>query len=168
MKIFLTALSLLISVSIYALPNRTITDTNSLGIIIPAQTTNLAQKNKKFIQDFFIWLDGVSNHKIKLTKKDMRMYFDDHVIYSVNGKTLAFDAAHLQARLQKLVNMYKRIDVIFPAKIIIIAGNHVAVHYRLKLENKNDQQYTDDIVTLITLKKQKITAWQAVIAHSEH
>lgn len=167
MKTIIAALCLMLTPMILcAQTNKPIGNTKENGVVIFSQQSNVIQKNRQFIQGFFTWLDAISSNKIPLDKKGLLNYFDSHVIYTVNGKTLAFDAAHLLSRFAKLKKTYKKIDLILPAKIMVIAGNQVAVHYQIKIQNLKHQHYIDDVVVFITLKQQKIIDWRATIAHN--
>lgn len=168
MKIIIALLCLALTpMLLFAKTNDSVGDTHENGIVIPSQQSNLEQTNKKFIQDFFTWLDAVSKSNKPISKKDFLKYFDAHVIYTVNNKTVAFDAARLLSRFLKLKKAYNKTNLVLPIKIIIVAGDHVAVHYQIDIQNLQDQNYIDDVAVLITLHKQKIVAWRAVIAHHD-
>ena len=168
MKMIVSIVSLLVlPMLLLAQTTQPIGDTKNNGIVIFSQQSELAQKNKQFVQAFFTWLNHASKNTHPINKKDFLTYFDSHVIYTVNGKVLAFDATHLQSRFAKLKKTYAKIDVLLPVKSLVIAGNHVAVHYQIKIENAQHQNYIDDVAVQLTLHKQKITAWTAIVAHHE-
>lgn len=140
-------------------------NTSANGITIPVQTSNSALMTRELIQQFFIWLNNASKSSKPISKEEMLEHFDSHVIYIVNGKTLAYTLARLLARFNHLKKMYKSISIEVPVKIITVAGNHVATHYQINIVNKDKQHYQDDVGVLITLKDRKITTWRAVVAH---
>ena len=78
---------------------------------------------------------------------------------------MAENSKALEDRFKKLLAVTKECAVVLPLKEVVVAGNRVAVDYRLNITRIDGTKYTDHIVTIITLKNDRILTWNAVAAH---
>jgi len=133
---------------------------------IPSQDTKAAMSTKQKIQALFQWVNEMASNPSKIDAKETNQFFLSNVKYSVNGKLLASNSIELTKHMRDLIAANKSIRDILPMdQIIIVAGNQVAVTYRVAVKDNNNKAEMDQVTALITMSGNKIQSWNAVAAH---